>query len=92
MSEIKKITVRVAKKQATEETWRRTWRTFLQVFIATFAGGIAALIPDWGTPAFRVGILVLVASAIGAALGAVMNLQEVVDPNISDQEGGEVDV
>ena len=87
MSTIKKITVKVAKKQATEETWRRTWRTFLQVFIATFVGGLAAVIPDWGTPAFRVGILVLVASAIGAALGAVMNLQEVVDPNSLDQEG-----
>lgn len=88
MSNIKKITVKVAKKQATEETWRRTWRTFLQVFIATLAGGIAAVIPDWGTPAFKVGVLVLVASAIGAALGAAMNLQEVVEPNSTDQEGG----
>ena len=35
-------------------------------------------------------ILVLVASAIGAALGAAMNLQEVVDSNNSDQ-GGEDD-
>lgn len=88
MSNVKKITVKVVGKQATEETWRRTWRTFLQVFISTVVGGIAALVPDWGTPAFKVGALVLVASAVGAALGAVMNLQEVVDPNSLDQEGG----
>lgn len=76
MAKIKSITAKAVRKTATPETWRRTWRTFLQVFIATVVGGIAALAPDWGTPQFKIGALVLVASAVGAALGAVMNLED----------------
>lgn len=130
---VKKITVKIAGKEATRKTWTHTWktffevftgvlaggiadvfareygspafqlalfslitvavstavtaalnddqrlnrstRTFIQAFVGVIAGGIATVIGDWGTPAFKVGLLSLITVAISTALAAVMNLQ-----------------
>lgn len=130
---VKKITVKIAGKEATRKTWTHTWktffevftgvlaggiadvfareygspafrlalfslitvavstavtaalnddqrlnrstRTFIQAFVGVIAGGIATVIGDWGTPAFKAGLLSLITVAISTALAAVMNLQ-----------------
>ena len=85
MSSIKKVTAKVAEKKATPETWRRTWRTMLQVFLSIFLAGIPPLIMDWGSPEFKLGLFALLATAIGGALGHVMNLEDVApgdDPEV----------
>lgn len=53
----------------------RSTRTFIQAFVGVIAGGIATVIGDYGTPAFKVGLLSLITIAISTALAAVMNLQ-----------------
>ena len=53
----------------------RSTKTFIQAFVGVFAGGIATVIGDWGTPAFKAGLLSLVTVGISTALAAVMNLQ-----------------
>lgn len=53
----------------------RSTRTFIQAFVGVIAGGIATVVGDYGTPAFKVGLLSLITVAISTALAAVMNLQ-----------------
>lgn len=53
----------------------RTMKTFIQAFAGVFTGGIAAVIVDYGTPAFKMGLISLITVAISTALAAVMNLQ-----------------
>lgn len=58
-----------------DQRLNRSTRTFIQAFVGVIAGGIATVIGDWGTPAFKVGLLSLITVAISTALAAVMNLQ-----------------
>ena len=53
----------------------RSTRTFIQAFVGVIAGGIATVIGDYGTPAFKVGLFSLVTVGLSTALAAVMNLQ-----------------
>ena len=59
----------------TKETKYRALRTFIQVFLSTIAGGIASLNVETDSKTLRVAICVLVASAIGTSLAAVMNME-----------------
>ena len=58
-----------------DQRLKRSTRTFIQAFVGVFAGGIATVIGDYGTPAFKVGLLSLVTVGLSTALAAVMNLQ-----------------
>ena len=58
-----------------DQRLRRSTRTFIQVFIGTIAAGVAAVLTDYGTPAFRTGLFSLIVVAASTALAAVMNLQ-----------------
>lgn len=53
----------------------RSTKTFIQVFVGTIAAGVAAVLTDYGTPAFRTGLFSLIVVAASTALAAVMNLQ-----------------
>ena len=85
---IKSITDKAVGKTATSETRRRTWRTALQVFLSVFLAGLATVIMDWGTPAFKMGFFSLLATALGAAFGAIMNLEDAApgDAEEGDEE------
>lgn len=58
-----------------EQRLKRSTRTFIQVFIGSVAAGLATVIGDYGTPAFRTGLIGLIIVAISTALAAAMNLQ-----------------
>lgn len=83
---IKKVTAIVAKKEATPETWRRVWRTFLQAFLGVLAGGLTALVPDFGTPAFRAGLGALVGTAVLVGVTAAMNLEDEVHDGLEGRD------
>lgn len=53
----------------------RSTKTFVQVFLGVVAGGIATVLQDYGTPAFRAGLFGLLTVAISSALAAAMNLE-----------------
>lgn len=73
-----------------DQKLKRSTRTFVQVFIASIAGGLATVIGDYGTPAFRTGILGLIIVALSTALAAVMNLQSpgVMPKGVPDGKDG----
>ena len=58
-----------------DQRLRRSTRTFIQVFVGTIAAGVAAVLTDYVTPAFRTGLFSLIVVAASTALAAVMNLQ-----------------
>lgn len=53
----------------------RSLRTFIQVFVGVIAGGVATVLGDYGTPAFKTALFSLIVVAISTALATVMNLQ-----------------
>lgn len=79
-----------SKDMWTPETTRRALRTFWQAFFGTIAGGIAALVPEFGTPIFRFAVFVLVSSAFATGLAAAMNIEQVPDGNPGTDELPEV--
>lgn len=57
----------------------KVFRTFLQTFIAVFAGGFAIGMDE-------VALKSLVVSALSAAICAVMNMKEILEPITASKE------
>ena len=74
----------------TPETTRRALRTFFQVFMGVIAGGISAVVIDFGTPQFKLGLFALITTAVSTALAAVMNIERVPDGNPGTDDPPEV--
>ena len=67
----------------------RSLRTFIQVFVGVIAGGVATVLADYGTPAFKTGVFSLIIVAVSTALATVMNLQP--SEVIQEDKGAEDD-